>query len=193
MVSPNQAPAKGRKLLKRDGNVTDKSKRLFVSSFIELLRNGEGVHITVGKIADGAGLTRRTFYRHFDGTEGLASYAMEACGRGFADSLARGAVPTIEAYAHAIFSFWQDELPLLRGVIDTGAAPSLLIAWIKGAGSALHSIDAEALDGNVAAAYLGHFMTGGIVATLTEWAADENRPSATTMARIITLPMKDGL
>ena len=182
--------------------MTGKAEAAFIKAFLNLARCKSATDISVTEVAEASCLTRRTFYRHYAGIGDLAHSAMNSLGRGFASGLsltgstntpappARPARLMPEAYALAIFGFWEKELALLKNIQRSQDAIALLSAWMEGAGAAVHGVNLESAMNNVSARYLTKFMTGGLAAALLEWVEDERRPAAADMAHIVSLPFR---
>lgn len=171
--------------------MTNRSKSLFGEAFLCLSERKGIDDITVTEVAKESGLTRRTFYRHYTGIADLARQSMRALGRSFANGLSQADVLTPQAYSRSIFAFWDANFALLENICRSQNASTLLTEWMEGAGAAVHHVDPKSVDGNCAAKYLMRFMTGGLVATLLTWVADEDRPAPATMARIVSFPMRN--
>lgn len=170
--------------------MTERSKSLFIEAFLRLARNKSIDSLSVTEIATVARTARRTFYRHYTGIDDLARQAMRALGRSFASSLPRAKPLTPNLYSESIFAFWEANFALLENIGRSKHATMLLTEWMEGAGEAVHNVSLESVEDNCAAKYLMKFMAGGLVSTLLAWTADENRPPAATMARIVCFPMQ---
>lgn len=175
----------------KGGSVTSKSKEAFAAAYIDMLREGASRNPTVSSLAERAGLTRRTFYRLFESTDGLLAYAMRSLGESFVSRLDARAPIGVYGYALEIFRYWEGERLLLAALRESGKAAWALGAWMEGAGSALHGVDAAALQDNPAAAYLVDFMFGGMGAVLVSWSADSRGPAPEVMARIVALALRE--
>lgn len=143
-----------------------------------------------GARAEMAGRTRRTFYRLFDGTDAVLAFAMDSLGRSFGNAVRVRAARSVQDYALEIFRYWESDTALLQALCASGKGAWAMTAWMEGASSRLHGLEAAEVRGNPAAAYLEEFMFGGMGAVLAAWARDEARPAPEVMARIVSLPLK---
>lgn len=170
--------------------MTSKSKQAFADAYLGLLRSGATEGPTVTELSEMAGRTRRTFYRLFDGTDAVLAFALDSLGRSFGNAVRDQAARSVQNYAFEIFRYWESDMELLQALCASGKGAWAMTAWMEGASSRLHGLEAAEVRGNPAAAYLGEFMFGGMGAVLAAWAKDEARPAPEVMARIVSLPLK---
>lgn len=170
--------------------MTSRSKQALADAYVRILQEGVSETPTVSRLAAEAGVTRRTFYRHYNCVGEALGFAMGLRGSRFAENCGLPAGSSAQDYALAIFRYWSANMDFLETLRASGNASMAITAWMEGASSSLHGLSPDAVRGNTAALYLGEFMFGGLAAVLIAWSADERRPPAHVMARIVALPLK---
>ena len=172
--------------------MTSRARDRLVCAALDAARAGALGRTSVTRLADAAGVSRRTFYRHFSSPLDALLQAMECEGAAFARSLTPGQVSPGSAYLESVFAHWADDLELLANLEADGAAQQAIMVWLRGAGAELHGLDAAGTKESQAVRYATSFMTGGVAAALMDWAADEARPTPAQMARVLSFAIARG-
>ena len=145
---------------------------------------------SVSRVAEEAGVSRRTFYRQYSSVEEALRSGLEADGAAFARSCAPERVRSGVAYLEAVFTYWEDKEALLAGLARLGLAQDCVMCWLRAAGAQLHRVDLAKLDDAEAARYLTDFMTGGVATVIIERAGGrKTRISPAQLAKIISLTL----
>ncbi len=98
----------------------NKTKKIMLNAFLELLNKKQYHDITIGKIADDAGVGRRTFYRYFLDKESMVLYVIDLMMDRFAQMLIGNVGKSnkgkegIKDIARIYFLFWEEYIEELR-------------------------------------------------------------------------------
>ncbi|MBP2623331.1 TetR/AcrR family transcriptional regulator [Streptococcus oricebi] len=155
------------------------SKEQLSAAFIELLKHNRYQEIPISEILDLAGISRRTFYRHFTNKKELLHYEMEKLIQKYLaqkDKLL--AASCFEAMMTVSFEFWYQERELLQLFIRNQLFDQFLLKWNEHASDIYKSIngpwpitphiDEHNLN------YVTHFIVGGYYNLLYLWLQEEN-------------------
>jgi AcrR family transcriptional regulator len=112
--------------------IAERSKKWLTESLLVLLRKKTYEELTIGEIAEKAGLSRRTFYRQYPSKEALLYDALREVFDEYADSLGTEKDLSLASIARVFFDFWRQRLALLRSLDRSGLLPFLLEAMNKG-------------------------------------------------------------
>ena len=149
------------------------SRGRIVAALLDLMGDGTAYRdISVTLLAGRAGLSRRTFYRHFTSVDAVLDARLCDLGASFAAraTAALDAERRLGDLAFAYFSFWEQHEPLLVLLRDNELLHLTGSRFWEGARDALVA-DGEAA-GDSSLAYLYRFMAGGMSSMLDQWVRD---------------------
>lgn len=149
------------------------SRGRIVAALLDLMGDGTAYRdVSVTSLAERAGLSRRTFYRHFASVDAVLDARLRDLGASFAAraTAALDAERRLGDLAFAYFSFWEQHEPLLVLLRDNELLHLTGSRFWEGARDALVA-DGEAA-GDSSLAYLYRFMAGGMSSMLDQWVRD---------------------
>jgi AcrR family transcriptional regulator len=112
----------------QESPIAKRSKKWLAESLLLLLRKKTYNELTIGEIAEKAGLSRRTFYRQFPSKDAVLSAALSEVFDEYTNRLSAEKDLSMKTIARAFFDFWSDRLTLLRSLDRSGLLPFLLEA-----------------------------------------------------------------
>lgn len=162
----------------------EESKEMIASAFIMLLREHDYDDLTLSQIADYAGVTRMTLYRHFKSKEKIILYqARKTLGEQEARA-ANNPKPNREFILRRLE--WVRNLPQLPILLRSREIEELLENFsITAHGKKLEQLLGKRFEDDP---YLFHFYFGGVSRIIREWLQDDCRESASEITdKIISL------
>lgn len=149
-----------------------RSQRLLASALVDLMSDYEYGKISISMLCARAGVSRQTFYKVFESKENIVCSVARSKSLDLELRLSRKETITLEELAHHTFSFFNENMPLIRRLTDN----NLQYVLQDQAQLALADLlryyrcndDVPLDDSNRA------FIAGGLCAMLTSWAKEEN-------------------
>ncbi len=159
--------------MKRIKQITE-SKVMITGAFIELLEKYDYNDITLTEIADNAGLTRMTLFRHFKNKEAILHYMIQNSMNTATDNLDTNSC-TLENLLRLRFEKAQ-QLPLLQILIENKIIVGVIHSYRKTEYRELieQFIGCHTEDNP----YLFHCISGGINNIILEWITSGCKESA---------------
>lgn len=115
----------------RGNTIAKQSRKWLAESLLLLLRKKTYDELTIGEIAEKAGLSRRTFYRQFPSKDAALSEALSEIFGEYANRLSAEKDLSMSSIARVFFDFWLHRLTLLKSLDRSGLLPFLLDAMNK--------------------------------------------------------------
>ena len=167
----------------------DFSKKTISEAFCRLVKKYDFEKITISQVAAEAGISRATFYRHFDTLESIVKYTVDSITQEGIDRLAELESPTLEDLIRWRLEVARDlrylidleEHPAIKGILE-----SILPARLENFG---HILDFQT-------PYKFTFNQAGFQAVISQWANKGYIETVDEMSTIIldligTYPPKD--
>ncbi|WP_305154498.1 TetR/AcrR family transcriptional regulator [uncultured Dubosiella sp.] len=136
--------------------------------------------LTITRLCDQAGVGRRTFYRHYDGLDGVFADCLEQLLTRYRDAVSPLRTYDLEQIATEFFSFWKQqkkELLLLRRYDAQKLNYGLLSGGIR-------LVQARS---NHRFALFSTYSAGGFLALLNEWIEEDMRtPVDQLVSRLVS-------
>ncbi|MFV0560532.1 MAG: TetR/AcrR family transcriptional regulator [Enterococcus sp.] len=142
----------------------DQSTKWLVEGLLQLMERKNYSDITVQDIATRAGLSRRTFYRHFDSINALLLVEIKKVVLNLFDFLKKEKPQNFSELVVLFFIFWEQQKILLELLNKNNLVPLLITELSK---ESTHSLLGEIFLEDDAYAY--SFALGGISNLLTTW------------------------
>lgn len=92
---------------------SNETKKWIMEALLTLLEKKEYQDITIAKIADKAGLGRRTFYRYFQTKDQVMREIAQNLMNEFADTILKNHASNLETVTEAYFEFWEHKIDVL--------------------------------------------------------------------------------
>lgn len=159
------------------------SKKRIEEALLQSLAEKPFDQITVTELSNRAGLSRRTFYRHYDSVNAvLGSYLGKVCDDHLifmTERLAHN--PGFKTAIYLNFVFWEKHKSLLSMMLANSLMPQLLDRfWPEARGRFLNLYGSS----DKANGYVAHFVLGGAWNMLVKWVEDGAIATPEEMAEI---------
>jgi AcrR family transcriptional regulator len=162
----------------------DESKQMIASAFTDLLRDHEFGKLTLGEIADHAGVTRMTLYRHFKSKEKIILYSAQKALEEQSAQIRESGKSMKELVIHRLERV--KSLPHVARLLRNRDLEEILYNFRMTS----HKATFEKLSGKRFEddPFFFHFLLGGINNMIREWLKNDCRESSRELAdKIISM------
>ena len=111
---------------KTNGIMAEKSKEAISSALLKVMEIYSFNEITVTQITQEAGLSRKTFYRHFNDKEQVLEYLFATLYQECVEEIVRSCICHYWDVVQCYFSFWEKHKEVIKLMNRSGLLPKLL-------------------------------------------------------------------
>ena len=166
-------------------------KELFYDAFYNLMKEKPLDKIGVDEISERAGLSRRTFYRHFKSTESLLMYIFQKRIDFFISCYSKKRPVDFQSMVAASFGHWNCFDKQFLYILKSNGKLDRFLQCFLSRTIDLFAADMESEEKRSGyAAYVPYFITGGLCGILVKWLEDGANIVPRHMSRVATLVKK---
>ena len=148
-------------------------KELFYDAFYNLMKEKPIDQIGVDEISEKAGLSRRTFYRHFKSTEDLLMYVFQRSVDYFTSYYLKKAPADFNSLIKAFFEYWNYQGKQFLYILKKNDRLDQFLQYFLSNTKDLWAESIKVEDKRSGyAAYTPHFIAGGLCGILVKWLED---------------------
>lgn len=155
----------------------DQSRHWFEEALRQLMLQTPYPQINITMLAQRAGLSRRTFYRHFNSIDAVLDRLIQSEVHGLFEAINATHPRHFQEVVAAYFTYWQQHLAFLQSLSQNQLLPRLLFFMTEATES---SILAQLF--SKSEPYVYAFAAGGVWNMLVVWLRDGATDSPATMA-----------
>ena len=108
-----------------NGIIAERSKEAIASAMLEVMKIYSYDEITVTQITQEAGLSRKTFYRHFNDKEQVLKYLFDSLYQKCVEEIVRTGLSHYWEVVQCYFDFWENHADIIKLVKRSGLLPIL--------------------------------------------------------------------
>ena len=109
-----------------NGIIAERSKGSIAEAMLKVMRIYSYNEITVTQITQEAGLSRKTFYRHFNDKEQVLGYLFDSLYQECAEEITSSGVSHYWEVVQCYFDFWKKHAEVIKLLKKSGLLPKLL-------------------------------------------------------------------
>lgn len=106
--------------------MSEQTKQQIRTAFFKILKDRSYEEITVGDIAEGAGISRRTFYRAYRDKGDIVEQYLEETVRSWMIYARNQPIDSYDRVIDLMFGYWNDFVPELKIFVEVGMGPIIL-------------------------------------------------------------------
>ena len=110
---------------KTNGIIAERSKEAIVSAMLKVMKIYSYDEITVTQITQEAGLSRKTFYRHFNDKEQVLEHLFDSLYKECVEEIARSGLSHYWDVVQCYFDFWENHADVIKLMKRSGLLPIL--------------------------------------------------------------------
>ena len=108
-----------------NGIIAEKSKEAIASAMLKVMKIYSYDEITVTQITQEAGLSRKTFYRHFDDKEQVLKHLFDSLYQECVEEIVRSGLSHYWDVVQCYFDFWEKHADVIKLMKRSGLLPIL--------------------------------------------------------------------
>lgn len=163
-----------------------RSREMTIDSFCDLMRRMPFRDISMQRIAENAGLGRRTLYRHFASKEDILNAYLDRMGEEYLNSLTEADYLARDLTAKVYFAFFQRHLDFLKLMYRDGLMLKLLEKFDQMLDTIVNTLRSQHLSNPMPKfiRYYRAFYSGCYWKLMCQWLEDGAREAPEEMAEI---------
>lgn len=154
-----------------NGRIAEQSKQSFADALVKLMETYNFKEITVTQLSQEACLSRRTFYRLFEGRDDVLDVLFQRMYGEFAESIRDRDVRSYWTLVQGYFDFWEGRKDMLLLFEKNGLLPRLFDYVYRNAAAVFRLVrsDRAASEYEYTLPYLLAYSVGGMHSMLIKW------------------------